>query len=603
MKRLPLVILVIGVLLAAVAAGCGRAPRYDGRLAAADSLMHSDPDSALAIVVGICRDSLSAEHDRAYRDLLLTQARYRAYQPATSDSDISRALAYYRAHPAEREKLTRAYIYKGAVMEELGHPDSAMLYYKHAEAAADTADYFNLGYVNLRIAQLYQGQYTNDSIVVKRMRKATDYFSTIKDTSYLVTTIGTLGAFFYQSSFDSSRIYLERAISMADAINSVKRYKYESKLAGAYFYHGDFIQAKNLAMDIIRHGADKCDENIFLYYAARSFIRLSRLDSAYWVKSFIPKPTTPLDSMNYSILQAELSGIGQNFTDQDIFTTKAKTASDGMLCKAINSNLREEELNTENAWQRNRLRDTLLFRFILAACSFFILTAILFFTARKHIKNKIEAYKSEFIASRQELEQSIRSYENRLKELEKDYIQKKNELTELGKKNEALITKQQTTHQQVLAIVRDRITVLNELYQAIRVKSYPEVSSRKKSLPLIGIIKELNEQKKLLHITLSGQFWERLKHSIDCELNGIATFVEKNYPSMEEKEYKLFLLLCADVSPQIIKLCLGYDHAVTISNYKIRLVKHTFGVDMKFDEFIQMYLNGNLGKENKCENS
>ena len=71
MKRLPLVILVFAV-LAAVVAGCGRTPRYDGRLVAADSLMRSVPDSALAIVEGVCRDSLAAEGDRAYRDLLLT---------------------------------------------------------------------------------------------------------------------------------------------------------------------------------------------------------------------------------------------------------------------------------------------------------------------------------------------------------------------------------------------------------------------------------------------------------------------------------------------------------------------------------------------------
>ena len=127
MKRLPVVILLVVALLVTVVAGCGGMRRHDARLTAADSLMQSDPDSALAIVEAVCRDSLASEGDRAYRDLLLTQARYRCYIPATSDSDISRALAWYRAHDSEREKLTRALIYKGAVMEELSRPDSAML--------------------------------------------------------------------------------------------------------------------------------------------------------------------------------------------------------------------------------------------------------------------------------------------------------------------------------------------------------------------------------------------------------------------------------------------------------------------------------------------
>ena len=169
------VILGLAVLVATVA-GCGGAHRYDSRLAAADSLMRSDPDSALAIVKAVDRDSLASEGDRAYRDLLLTQARYRCYEAATSDSDINHALAWYRAHTSEREKLTRALIYKGAVMEELGHPDSAMLYYKQAEATADEKDYFNLGYAKMRIASLYQNQYSQDTSAVISMTQAIQYF-------------------------------------------------------------------------------------------------------------------------------------------------------------------------------------------------------------------------------------------------------------------------------------------------------------------------------------------------------------------------------------------------------------------------------------------
>ena len=127
MRVLSFHILLMAVLVTAVT-GCGGAHRYDGRLTAADSLMHDNPDSTLAIIQAVCPDSLTTEGDRAYRDLLLTQARYKCYIVATSDSDINRALAYYRQHKGEREKLTRAYIYKGAVMDELGHPDSAMFY-------------------------------------------------------------------------------------------------------------------------------------------------------------------------------------------------------------------------------------------------------------------------------------------------------------------------------------------------------------------------------------------------------------------------------------------------------------------------------------------
>ncbi len=146
MQRQPISPLIIILAVVAFLTACTPAAHYDGRLAAADSLMHDRPDSALAILQALHPDSLATQGDHAYRDLLLTQARYKCYITATTDSAINRALHYYRRHSHEQEKLTRAYIYKGAVMEELGHPDSAMHYYKTAEATAAPDDYFNLAY-------------------------------------------------------------------------------------------------------------------------------------------------------------------------------------------------------------------------------------------------------------------------------------------------------------------------------------------------------------------------------------------------------------------------------------------------------------------------
>lgn len=180
MRRIIWVIVVLGVLSSTIMSCGGRHPN-DGRLVAADSLMQDLPDSALALVEDVCRDSLTAESDRAYRDLLFTQARYRCYITATSDSDINHALAYYRAHSLEREKLTRAYIYKGAVMDELGHPDSAMFYYKHAEATAAPDDYFNQGYSKMRMGALYRDYFSMEGRHIKKMEEALDCFLKTND--------------------------------------------------------------------------------------------------------------------------------------------------------------------------------------------------------------------------------------------------------------------------------------------------------------------------------------------------------------------------------------------------------------------------------------
>jgi hypothetical protein len=218
MRHLVTVILVM-LVLGAVVTGCDGTRRYDSRLTAVDSLMRSAPDSALALVEAISRDSLTSEADRAYRDLLLTQARYRCYITATSDSDINRALAWYRAHPADREKLTRAYIYKGAVMEELGHPDSAMLYYKTAEATADTTDYHTMGYINLRIADLYRKCYGNEQICFEKFQLALRYLELTGDKALQQNCWYNMGMCEGITGGKNSDKYLNKALDLALELN------------------------------------------------------------------------------------------------------------------------------------------------------------------------------------------------------------------------------------------------------------------------------------------------------------------------------------------------------------------------------------------------
>ena len=583
----------------AVVAGCGRTPRYDGRLVAADSLMRSAPDSALAIVADVCRDSLAAEGDRAYRDLLLTQARYRCYVTATSDSDINRALAYYRAHPKEREKLTRSYIYKGAVMEELGHPDSAMLYYKHAEAAADTADYFNLGYCNMRIAQLYQYFYANDSAVVARMQQATRFFKISEDTVFLITTIGTQGAYPRIIGQDSARIYLEKAIHLAKMIKSPKGFQYQSKLAAINFYDGKYHKAKDLAMDIVRNGKDKCNEMLFYYYAARSFIRLGCIDSARWLMSRIPPPVTRVDSMNHYQLFADLFKATQQYEDFERYSEAAKRIDTRILEESRGAKLIEYELKWDADQLGNKVKNEVDTNWKTVICLVLLVIAVLFITAFRIANRRISSYRRQLDSSRQELEKMLAEIEeNRLlleaiNEKHEHQISEKNkQLAEMHKKR--LEFEQESINSQVSIIVRYRHAALNELYNNIRIKSVTD-DGRKRLIPLIGIIKELYETKGILNKPLPVSFWKNLKNSVDGEFQGIASFVEQQYTLLSEKDLRLFMLLCADFPNQIIKICMNYTHDVTVSKNKKKLMRDKFGFEGTINDFVKAYLEGKCG--------
>jgi hypothetical protein len=94
---------------------------------------------------------------------------------------------------------------------------------------------------------------------------------------------------------------------------------------------------------------------------------------------------------------------------------------------------------------------------------------------------------------------------------------------------------------------------------------------------------------EILSINLSEIFWDKMKRSVDGEFNGIATFVENHYPNLTLQEHHLFNLLCANISPQIIRLCMNYTNAKTVSNYRKKLIKKMTGLDMSLDEFIKCY--------------
>ena len=137
--------------------GCGRG--VDKRLVAADSLMWKCPDSSLAILNAINRDSLQGDENLAYHALLLTQAQFRCNGNCSSDTLINSALDYYSDNH-NREHYTRSLLYKGAYYEfHTNQPVEAIKWYKQAENNADSTDYRNLAQINFRMGMLYYDSY------------------------------------------------------------------------------------------------------------------------------------------------------------------------------------------------------------------------------------------------------------------------------------------------------------------------------------------------------------------------------------------------------------------------------------------------------------
>ena len=264
-KLLGIVLLVV---LVAGVTGCGWLHRYDGRLVAADSMMQANPDSALALVEAVGPESLRGEGDRAYHDLLLTQARYKTYQDITAgdDSAVTRAMAWYRAHSGEREKLTRTYLYKGAVMQELGHVDSAMYYYKTAEVTADPKDYANLGQINTRIGDLYRLYFADSQTCYDKYKQSLKYYLLAGNKRLQLACLLSMGGCMGAMQKDNAEELLNQATQLAIELNdSLCYYLGQELLCRQLSYKGKSVpRAKQIALHCLNDYRDYVNHDLLL---------------------------------------------------------------------------------------------------------------------------------------------------------------------------------------------------------------------------------------------------------------------------------------------------------------------------------------------------
>ena len=320
-------------------------------------------------------------------------------------------------------------------------------------------------------------------------------------------------------------------------------------------------------MRVLNEGKDKSKETQFYTYAALAYVKLGLIDSAKHIFQITPPPVDQVDSMGrYDVLTA-IEQAEKGYQDND---SNVDSKSYG-IANQILSNSKEKELikaeaahdqavttkNNVALQKRNKILA------IVLSSAFLLLVLLLYgiYCLQRMVSN----YRDEITSTKNELLSQIESLKQR------------------NNDNDTSVSQ----------LVRYRLSALNELFQDIRVKSSDE-RKVKRIVPLSSILKSMNERHEIMNIKLSDSFWEKMKLSVDGEYKGIATFVEQRYPDLTSDDLKLFYLSCAGISPQIIKLCMNYTSAVTVSNYKRRLVKEKLGLDIKFEEFIEKYMNGDL---------
>ena len=554
MKHLPVVILLMVAALVAVVTGCrGSRLHDDARLVAADSLLTTAPDSALALVEALTPDSLTTEGDRAYRDLLVTQARYKCYITATSDSDINRALDYYRAHDDEREKLTRAYIYKGAVMEELGHPDSAMLYYKHAEATAAPDDYFNLGYVKMRIGSLYRDNYAMDGIHIKRFEDALDYLKQAGDTNYILRCMVNLGALYRLKKPTLSENILQEARDISRTSKDTSNYIHSTvDLLQTYYVQQKYPEALALIHELLTLQNKRLD---FSFYAnaADTYARLGLPDSAVMMINMTNQSEREnvFNEMMYLESLGEIALARGDSTTYKWMDGKCKYMEDSLLALETPINIvKIEELQDKNFQQFKAAHEhAIFFRAIIITVA--LIAFVLLYVIYQYNKRN-------------------RRIDNIIKELRETSASQLNELSQMEQRIKQLNiqdAKLKEFFDSHTSLIRE---LVEECYHAPNSKLHSKLKE---------IIQYQGQNKSK---------WFRLQDYINTRYNNILSDAQKKCPKLNDRDLLLLTLSTLDFSCVQIALIMGYSNATSVGPIRQRLAQK-LGLEGNLMQYIDEY--------------
>lgn len=208
---------------------CNMFSNVSRRLAAADSIMEQDPDSAYLILNKISGADIVTPEDSAYYGLLYSQARYKLAKK-TDTAMLAKSIAFYKKH-YNPMLLQRSYFYYGSVLEDNSSDDmrTIMLCYKRAERLIPEV---NDTLMTLRIYEALTTSNLNAVIPDASLKYARLELQTAKkysDKSWIASGLYGMGqAMFLSGAQDSAMYYIQKL---------EKHAKYETKQARALIYN------------------------------------------------------------------------------------------------------------------------------------------------------------------------------------------------------------------------------------------------------------------------------------------------------------------------------------------------------------------------------
>ena len=509
----------------------------DARLVHANGVMDNDADSAMLVLRGIEAGELQSDADRALYALLYTQGQYKTMDSIANDSLINVALEYYKDN-RNRSLYTRALIYKGAVMQELGNDAEAMMWYKRAEANASDDDYMNLGQVNMRMSVLYSLNYADSREIIAKDRKALDYYRKAGNKSYELMCIGSIGGEYRLVDMDSAYKYLREAIELASELNDeYQLYRNTLMLSRALVTDSLYAEAKDIAVPYINGGYEYVDDDIY-YDAAMAYAHLGMADSAEY---YLGKTSEPMDEqMRVTRLMAlaDVAHAQGDYHKAFHYMNESEKLSEQIVMESKNDSVRHSEVTFEESKHADEkvhlhsMQKVLLLVMAIVAVIAMIMIGL-------YVKRRRELKETQMLMETLEREKS-----------------------ELEKNNERCD-----------GFMSNHIKLMKELKDC-----YYKFSSN----PVLF----MKQYHKLIEEgNYDENFWEQLEQSLPTENKARIEEIKTKHDNVSRDDERVMVMLCLGFTYTEITVCMGYSHPTRIYTKKNEIAKK-LKLECSIDEYL-----------------
>ena len=524
--------------------GCNRS--VDKRLVLADTLMWTNPDSSLAILSAVNRDSLTSKEDLAYHALLLTQAQFRCNIPLTSDTLISNAVDYYSDNH-NREHYTRALLYKGGAYEDMGKPVEAIKWYKQAEDNADTADYRNLAQINMRMGMLYYKNFASNNLDLEKFKKALHYYSILGNRKMIMNSMLSCGNVARITNRKLAENYYEKALSIAKEMNdSNNLFDININCALMYIEDSLYVRAKKHILEAFKLHTIKRN-NTNYYILGLIYANQKDLDSAKYFISLPEKSqNTAYDSMMMYKAMKEVALCESNLEKYREFNKMYNSISNSLEYNDTKYKLHDSEQkfdesnkseSTRILGKKKKIISLLIGSLLLLSIGFLLL----YLKKKKDSKRLIDEIRNE----------NSDKY---------DCL------------NEELVN----INSRFATVMLTQINVLKNIMAQTynEPKDYLSKEAEHKVSPIDDNDKE---------------FWNGLYDYLNLKHNNIIKDIAKQHPKLSPNDLNVIGLMCCGFSDAEIAVCKGYrnDKSVKARRNKIRN-------KMNIDVLLQEYLNDRM---------